>query len=74
LAALSDLVRLYAGQQFDVTVRPVLAAGEVPALRLARMEHNGVGSPQGSRLGWTTWLISHPPLDDATDAEFKVDP
>ena len=74
LAALSDLVRLYAGQQFDVTVRPVLAAGEVPALRLARMERNGDGSPQGSRLGWTTWLISHPPLNDATDAEFKVDP
>jgi len=74
LTALSDLVRLYAGQQFDVTVRPVLAAGEVPALRLTRTEHDGDGSLHGGRLGWTTWLISHPPLTDAIDAEFEIDP
>ena len=74
LAALSDLVRLYAGQQFDITVRPVLAAAQVPAARLGGPDHLPDGSPWGSRLGWTTWLVSRPPSDDATDAEFAVPP
>jgi type VI secretion system protein ImpH len=44
--ALVDLVRFYAGNGLDVTVRLTLRAGEVPPCRLG----------WGPRLGWSSWL------------------
>lgn len=46
LAALFDLLRFYAGPQFEIRVRLILAATEVPRLRLGDQ----------ALLGWTTWL------------------
>jgi type VI secretion system protein ImpH len=69
LAALGDLLRLYAGPQFEIRVRLVLAADAVPPCRLGGDEQ---GMPlSGSRLGWTTWLGGGPPRDRA-DAMFAV--
>jgi len=69
LAALGDLLRLYAGPQFEIRVRLVLAAAAVPPCRLGGDEQ---GMPlSGSRLGWTTWLGGGPPRD-RHDAMFTV--
>jgi type VI secretion system protein ImpH len=62
LAALCDVLRLYAGPQFEIRVRLVLAAAEVPPLRLGA----------GARLGWTTWLQTGPAAVDRDDAAFRV--
>lgn len=64
LGALSDLLTFHVGPTLEATVRPVLRAAEVPESRL--------GGNGGSRLGWTTWLISRPPPRDAADAAFRV--
>lgn len=48
LARVIAVVRNYVGDQLDWELNPVLAAPEVPALRLG----------SGVRLGWTTWLAS----------------
>jgi type VI secretion system protein ImpH len=64
LGALSDLLTLHVGPTLEATVRPVLRAAEVPESQL--------GGAGGSRLGWTTWLISAPPAHDAADAAFPV--
>lgn len=69
-AALGDLLRLYAGPQFEIRVRLVLAADAVPRCQLGGDEQtNGLS---GSRLGWTTWLGGGPPLD-RDDAMFAVE-
>ena len=69
LAALGDLLRLYAGPQFEIRVRLVVAAQAVPPCRLGGDEQ---GMPlSGSRLGWTTWLGGGPPRD-RDDAVFTV--
>jgi type VI secretion system protein ImpH len=62
---LFDLVRLATGveQSFDVAL--VLRAQEVPPLELAQ-------SPaKRCRLGWSTWLASAVPTQDAADAVFS---
>jgi type VI secretion system protein ImpH len=69
LAALGDLLRLYAGPQFEIRVRLVLAADAVPRCQLGGDEET-VGL-SGSRLGWTTWLGGGPPHDRG-DAMFAV--
>jgi type VI secretion system protein ImpH len=69
LAALGDLLRLYAGPQFEIRVRLVLAADAVPRCQLGGDEQGMALS--GSRLGWTTWLGGGPPHDRG-DALFAV--
>ena len=69
LAALGDLLRLYAGPQFEIRVRLVVAAQAVPPCRLGGDE--AAVSLSGSRLGWTTWLGGGPPRD-RDDAVFTV--
>ena len=59
LAALGDLLRLYAGPQYEIRVRLVLAADAVPRCQLGGDEQAAALS--GSRLGWTTWLGGGPP-------------
>jgi len=69
LAALGDLLRLYAGPQFEIRVRLVLAAAAVPRCQLGGDEQ--ATDLSGSRLGWTTWLGGGPPRDRG-DAVFAV--
>lgn len=67
LGRLRDWVRLYVGKETDPNpqaglqaawdLQLVLVAGEVPFLVLGG----------GSRLGWTSWLISRPAQDDSED-------
>ena len=69
LAALGDLLRLYAGPQFEIRVRLVLAGPSVPPCQLGGDEQSV--SLSGSRLGWTTWLGGGPRRDRG-DAVFTV--
>jgi type VI secretion system protein ImpH len=69
LAALGDLLRLYAGPQYEIRVRLVLAADAVPRCQLGGDEQATALS--GSRLGWTTWLGGGSPHDRG-DAMFAV--
>jgi type VI secretion system protein ImpH len=66
LEALSDLLTFHVGPTLEATVRPVLRAADVPQTRL--------GGGGQSRLGWTTWLVSRRPGQDAADAAFEVRP
>lgn len=67
LRPLAQLVRSYAGPEFDFDVQPVLQAHEVPWCRA------GDAGPVRSRLGWNTWLRSQPMPHDAADAVFVHD-
>ena len=69
LAALGDLLRLYAGPQFEIRVRLVLAVDAVPRCQIGGDEQAAALS--GSRLGWTTWLGGGPAYDRG-DAVFAV--
>lgn len=64
LGGLSDLLTFHVGPTLEAIVRPVLRADEVPATQL--------GGGAGSRLGWTSWLVSRRPVRDADDAFFRV--
>lgn len=67
LARLGDLVRLYAGQEFDFDVQPVLEAKEVPWCQLT-------GDPlRGPRLGWNTWVRNEEFAEDVSDAVFRFE-
>lgn len=71
LGRLTDLTRLYVGPQFDIRVRPMLLAVEVPMARLGR-HGSPVDEPgAGSRLGWTTFMLSQPATRDRDDAVFE---
>lgn len=59
---LSQLVRLFAGPEFDFDIQLTLRREEVPPTRLAADDEIG------PRLGWNTWLCSSPPEQDAEDA------
>jgi len=61
---LCELVRLYAGPEFDFDVQVVLRADEVPFFSFTDEP------ARAPRLGWNTWLQSAPPLRDADDAVF----
>jgi type VI secretion system protein ImpH len=52
---LHGLLALLAGHKTDCELRLLLAAPEVPQLRLS--------SRDGGRLGWTSWLATRPPRD-----------
>lgn len=67
LTALCQLVRAYAGPEFDFDVQPVLKAAEVPACRAETV------GPARSQLGWNTWLRSRPLQRDAADGVFEDD-
>lgn len=54
---LADWVRNYIGGELDADLQLILLAAEVPPVELGTM----------GRLGWTTWLTSEPPRDDAAD-------
>ncbi len=64
IAALVDLTRAYVGLEYEVTVRPVLCASDVPEAEMA----------EGARpleLGRTTWLRgAEAPDRDFSEAEF----
>ena len=62
----AQLVRSYAGVEFDFDVQPVLRAEEVPFCQLG-------GENARPYLGWSTWLCSVPPSHDADDAIFSHD-
>ena len=62
-AALSSVVRLASGVEFDFEVQLLLAAAEVPETRLA----SGDGA---SQLGWTSWLRTQEFAEDARAAVF----
>jgi type VI secretion system protein ImpH len=59
---LSQLVRLFAGPEFDFDIQLTLRREEVPPTRLAADDEIG------PRLGWNTWLCTSPPDADAEDA------
>ena len=59
---LSQLVRLFAGPEFDFDIQLTLRREEVPPTRLAADDE------VGPRLGWNTWLCNSPPEQDAEDA------
>jgi type VI secretion system protein ImpH len=56
-----QLVRLYAGMEYDFDVRLVLKAKEVPPCRLSS------GGEEGARLGWSSWLKLRDFASDAKD-------
>ena len=74
LAKIGDLARLYINLNYDIHVRPILAAADVPMTKLGGAMVEADGSPAGSRLGWTTWLLSAPSAVDRHDAAFAVVP
>ena len=74
LARIGDLARLYVNLNYNINVRPLLEAADVPMTRLGGETVDADGSPAGSRLGWTTWLLSSPSAVDRSDAAFAVVP
>jgi len=64
LSTLGQLVRTYAGPQWDFEVQLVLRAADVPWCRL------GGDGQDPSRLGWNTWIRNRPLNRDADDAVF----
>ena len=74
LAKIGDLARLYINLSYDIHVRPILAAADVPMTKLGGTMVEADGSPAGSRLGWTTWLLSAASTVDRRDAAFAVVP
>ncbi len=67
LRKLVDLARLYAGEELEFEVQPVLRAAEVPRARLTRR------TPSPSRLGWNSWVHAKPAQQDAQQARFRAD-
>jgi type VI secretion system protein ImpH len=74
LAKLGDLARLYISLNYDIHVRPILAAADVPMTKLGGAMVEADGWPAGSRLGWTTWLLSTASAVARRDAAFAVVP
>lgn len=71
LKSICQMIRRYAGAQFDFRVQPVLRAEEVPPCRLGGDPDAEGADP--SRLGWNTWIQSRPPQRDADDAVFFME-
>ena len=71
LHRLVSLVRVYLGYELGFAINPVLAAGEIPPLRL-----DAAANP-APRLGWNTWVpdpqtaLVH--RSDAIDAVFEAE-
>jgi type VI secretion system protein ImpH len=66
LLPLSQMIRTYAGPQFDFDVQPVLKAAEVPWCQL------GGDGPSPARLGWNTWIRTNEFTTDVDDAVFSI--
>lgn len=62
LRRLVDWVRNYSGLAYHWDVNLILKKEEVPPLRLGKQ----------AKLGWTTWLASHPPRQD--DRQLLLNP
>ena len=65
LGEVAQLVRCYAGAEFDFDVQLVLRREDVPVAQL--------GGKQQSRLGWNTWIAAGRRTRDADDAVFRVE-
>jgi type VI secretion system protein ImpH len=63
---LSDLARLYAGQEFDIDTQLILMAREVPPCQL------GIGTQDGTRLGYDMWSRLDEFVDDRSEAVFVL--
>jgi type VI secretion system protein ImpH len=63
---LSQMIRTYAGAQFDFDVQPVLKAAEVPWCQLG-----GEGASP-ALLGWNAWIRCNEFEKDVDDAVFSV--
>jgi type VI secretion system protein ImpH len=64
LEPICQLVRMFAGPEFDFDIQPVLMASEVPATRI------GSVMEVKPRLGWNVWLKSQEAEQDFADAAF----
>jgi type VI secretion system protein ImpH len=58
---LAALLRFYSHDQYEFEVQLVLAAADVPGVRL---DAGGVAAP---RLGWSTWIRSQPRMREADE-------
>lgn len=71
LHRLVSLARAYVGFELGFAVNPILAAAEIPPLRLDAM------ADPPPRLGWNTWVPGPPggprPRTDAADAVFEAE-
>lgn len=68
LLPLCQMIRTFVGAEFDFDVQPVLAAEEVPWCRLGEE-----ADADPARLGWNTWIRSHPFDHDVSDAVFSLE-
>jgi type VI secretion system protein ImpH len=66
LQPICELVRTFAGPEFDFDVQPVLKAGELPNTRI------GSVMDVKPRLGWNVWLKSREMPIDFAEAAFCV--
>ncbi|HEX5733788.1 MAG TPA: type VI secretion system baseplate subunit TssG [Blastocatellia bacterium] len=62
----TELVRLFAGLEFDFDIRPILKAEEVPGCVLTTRARR---RPQ---LGWTSWLKTAPFTEDDSQVVLRV--
>jgi type VI secretion system protein ImpH len=67
LQPLCQMVRLYAGMEFDFDVQVILKKEEVPWCQLTP---DPAAAP---RLGWNSWVRSRPMERDAEEAVFRLD-
>jgi type VI secretion system protein ImpH len=66
-ASLCSIIRLATGPEYDFELTLVLEKQAVPTLRLGVADE---AIPEGSRLGWSTWLEGDQREEDADDAMF----
>jgi type VI secretion system protein ImpH len=66
LKPLSQMIRSYAGVQFDFDVQPALKSAEVPWCQL------GGDGASPARLGWNTWIRCNEFTNDVDDAVFSI--
>jgi type VI secretion system protein ImpH len=65
---LKDLIRTYVGPEFSYEIQLVLRSDQIPACVLG-----GQSEVEAPRLGWNSWAITLPPLEDADDTLFDAD-
>jgi type VI secretion system protein ImpH len=60
---MGELARFYTGRRCRIQIRPILRAAEVPRARLGG----------DTRLGWTSWVITKPPQQNAAQVRLTVE-
>ncbi|WP_187290248.1 type VI secretion system baseplate subunit TssG [Terriglobus saanensis] len=65
-------LRLYSRQEFDFTIRLLLARDEVPATVLATGFGEAAGVGQGNRLGYESWLKVKPMNRDPDETTYVL--